>query len=68
MKKKEIEKNYKNKIAKLRKYDQAYFDKDEPIVSDKDYEFWTKNIEVKEEIVLSLMQVELVQSLRFHFG
>ena len=31
--KKEIEKIYKEKIKKLKKYDKAYFDDDNPIVS-----------------------------------
>ena len=35
MKNKEIEKVYLNKIREIKKYDKAYFDKDNPIVSDK---------------------------------
>ena len=38
MQKKEIEKNYIDKIKKLKKYDKAYFQEDKPIVSDKTYD------------------------------
>ena len=45
MQRKEIEKIYIKKIEKLKKYDKAYFDKDNPIISDKDYDV------IKEEIL-----------------
>ena len=45
MQKKEIEKIYIKKIEKLKKYDKAYFDKDNPIISDKDYDY------IKQEIL-----------------
>ena len=45
MEKKEIEKKYKKKIIELRKYDKAYFEKDQPIVSDKHYD------DIKQEIL-----------------
>ena len=35
---KDIEKNYKKKIYLLKKYDQEYFDNDNPSVSDKEYD------------------------------
>jgi len=38
MQRKEIEKDYLKKINKLKKYDEAYFKKDSPIISDKDYD------------------------------
>ena len=38
MKRKEIEKNYNNKINEVKKYNQAYFDYDKPLISDKDYD------------------------------
>tara|TARA_B100000029_G_scaffold237045_1_gene234098 strand:+ start:9020 stop:11056 length:2037 start_codon:yes stop_codon:yes gene_type:complete len=38
MQRKEIEKIYINKIKKLRKYDKAYFQKDSPLVTDRDYD------------------------------
>ena len=38
MQRKEIEKNYIEKISQLKKYDKAYFEKDLPIISDKDYD------------------------------
>ena len=44
MEKKEIEKLYKEKINQLKKYDQAYFENDNPIVSDADYDKLKKKI------------------------
>ena len=44
MQKKEIQKNYKNKINKLHEYDKAYYEKDNPIVSDSDYDYIKKEI------------------------
>ena len=38
MQKKEIEKNYIKKINELKKYDRAYFEHDNPIISDSDYD------------------------------
>ena len=38
MKRKEIKKNYNNKINEIKKYNQAYFDYDKPLISDKDYD------------------------------
>ena len=38
MQRKEIEKIYLKKIKELKKYDEAYFEQDSPIISDKDYE------------------------------
>ncbi len=38
MERKEIEKVYLKKIDQLRKFDKAYFDQDNPIISDKDYD------------------------------
>ncbi len=38
MEKKEIEKSYIKKIEKLNRYNKAYFEQDNPIVSDKDYD------------------------------
>ncbi len=38
MQRKEIEKFYISKIKKLRKYDKAYFEKDSPLVVDRDYD------------------------------
>tara|TARA_B100001123_G_scaffold194369_1_gene221531 strand:- start:125 stop:2161 length:2037 start_codon:yes stop_codon:yes gene_type:complete len=45
MEKKDIEKNYKTKIKKLEIYNKAYFDKDEPLISDSDYD------KIKQEIL-----------------
>ncbi len=45
MERKEIEKVYIKKINQLKKFDKAYFDDDNPIVSDSDYD------QVKEEIL-----------------
>ena len=38
MQRKEIEKTYIKKINKLKKYDKAYFELDNPLISDKDYD------------------------------
>ena len=45
MERKEIEKVYIKKINELKKYDEAYFKHDSPIISDKDYDY------IKEEIL-----------------
>ena len=45
MERKEIEKVYVKKINKLKKYDEAYFKYDSPIISDKDYD------DIKQEIL-----------------
>ena len=38
MEKKQIEKIYLQKINQIKKHDKAYFEKDNPIISDKDYD------------------------------
>ena len=43
-KKKDIEEYYKNKINKLIKYDEAYFEHDNPLIPDKDYDKLKKEI------------------------
>ena len=45
MQRKEIERTYIKKINEIRKYDKAYFDDDNPILSDKDYDI------IKQEIL-----------------
>ena len=45
MERKEIEKVYFKKINELKKFDKAYFDDDNPIISDKDYDY------IKQEIL-----------------
>ena len=45
MERKEIEKIYFKKIDKLKKFDKAYFDYDNPIISDREYDY------IKEEII-----------------
>jgi len=44
MERKEIEKLYFKKINELKKFDKAYFDDDNPIISDKDYDNVKKEI------------------------
>ena len=39
MERKEIEKVYFKKINELKKFDKAYFDDDNPIISDRDYDY-----------------------------
>jgi len=45
MERKKIEKEYNDKVKKIIKYDKAYFQNDNPIVSDKDYD------QIKHEIL-----------------
>ena len=45
MERKEIEKVYIRKINELKKHDEAYFEQDSPIISDKDYDI------IKQEIL-----------------
>jgi DNA ligase (NAD+) len=45
MQRKEIEKVYTKKISDLKKHDEAYFDKDSPVISDQDYDI------IKQEIL-----------------
>ena len=42
MQRKEIEKKYFKKINELKKHDEAYFENDSPIISDKDYDIIKK--------------------------
>ena len=44
MQRKEIEKVYIKKINKLKKYDKAYFENDDPIISDRDYDSFKNEI------------------------
>ena len=45
MQKKEIEKAYIKKIGKLKKYNKAYFEDDNPLISDREYD------NIKQEIL-----------------
>jgi len=45
MERKEIEKVYLKKINEIKKFDKAYFDEDNPIISDRDYDY------IKQEIL-----------------
>ena len=49
MKREKIEKAYVKKINQLRKYNKAYFSKDNPIVSDSDYDNLKKEILIFEQ-------------------
>ena len=44
MQRKEIEKTYIKKINKLKKYNKAYFELDNPLISDRDYDHIKKEI------------------------
>ena len=46
MQRKEIEKQYIKKINELKKHDEAYFQHDSPIISDKNYD------DIKAEILI----------------
>ena len=41
---KDIQKQYENKVKLLKKYNNFYFDKSNPIISDKDYDELKKEI------------------------
>ena len=44
MDKKKISKDYLHKIKSLEEYNKNYYDKDNPIVSDQEYDFFKKKI------------------------
>ena len=49
MNKKDIQEKYNKKIKLIRKYNKFYFDKNESIVTDKDYDQLKKDIFLLEE-------------------
>ena len=49
MEKKLIQKKYKEKIKLINKYNQYYYDKNDPIVTDKEYDYLKKDILLLEE-------------------
>ena len=63
MHKKEIEKVYIKKIRELKKHDKAYFEHDNPSVSDKDYD------DIKTEILnlekkYNIKKAKILQAVR----
>ena len=56
MKKKEIQNEYKKKIKLINKFNKFYFDKSEPLVSDKEYD------DLKKDIVLLENEYNFLQS------
>ena len=56
MTKNKVEKIYKKKINLLKKYNKSYFDKNTPIVSDKDYD------ELKRDILLLEKENDFLKS------
>ena len=56
MKKKDIQNKYKKKLKLIHKLNKFYFDKSEPIVSDKEYD------ELKKEIILLEKQYDFLKS------
>ena len=42
MQRKEIEKEYIKKIKELKRHDRAYFEKDNPLITDKNYDLASK--------------------------
>ena len=53
MLRKEIEKKYLEKINKLKQFDKAYFENDDPIISDRDYDIIKQEILNLEKKLLS---------------
>ena len=62
MQKKEIEKVYIEKINQLKKYNKAYFEQDNPIISDADYDNLKKKILNFEEKYKFLKNVSLLHN------
>ena len=56
MNKKEVEKNYKQKINLIKNYNKHYYDKSNPIISDKDYD------ELKKKILLLEVKYKFLKS------
>ena len=61
MEKKELQNNYKNKIKLLINYNKHYYDKNNPIVSDKQYD------ELKKEILLLEKKFKFLKKLYIEF-
>ena len=52
MKKKEIENQYKKKIELIYQYNKSYYDQSEPLVSDKYYDDFKKDIILLEKNII----------------
>ena len=65
MKKKEIQKEYKKKLKLIFKLNKFYFDKSQPIISDKEYD------DLKKEIILLENKYHIIENtfsaLNSHF-
>ncbi len=66
MKKKEIIKSYKLKIDLIRKYNQSYFEKNKPIVSDKKYDDLKRDI-LEQELKYNYLKSEYSPSQNVGF-
>ncbi len=58
MNKKELEKNYKKKLNLIKKYNQYYFDKSKPIVSDQVYDDFKKEVLILENKYKFLLRTD----------
>ena len=58
-----ITRNFKKKIAELKKHNQYYFDNDDPVISDKDYDELKKEIINLQEEHKFLKKLKLIDSL-----
>ena len=58
-----ITRNFKKKIAELKKHNQYYFDNDDPVISDKDYDELKKEIIKLQEEHKFLKKLKLIDSL-----
>ena len=65
MLRKEIEKKYLEKINKLKQFDKAYFEDDDPIISDRNYDIIKQEIlDLQQYLIQIMKQKEKIDSQR----